>query len=425
MKGFNRWPKNRIQDSSIPYFQHERRCHEHHAIAVFEAYPMPFRNEQIRRAQVSVLCSILANISTGKELIIGNFSRLNAESWGYSRQVFENVLKHLEKVALISQLVENQESTRRLIIYSSRIRAYQPARTHFQPSGAIIINEGRSEVAKINTLERRSLKDFLKRYWGFLLRHEIRLNLDRQTFDLYDQYETEVLGKPNITMPDETKCLPYMVFNDKDLTKGGRFYGAFWISCRKDFRRSITIDGELTVDLDGKAMHTQLLYQSRGLSLPAGDPYLYTDGRRDITKHLMNLMLNTLNPESPVSGRKKVMTTYRKNYGKTENLETYIMALENHHSALLEDLYKPNWGHLQKTEAALMARIMARGMEDNIVILPVHDGCLCPKKNRDAVMGFFDLEGIIAAENLKHRKPLPLEEIQDALRAHRRLRQAA
>jgi hypothetical protein len=241
MKGSNRWRTNRLQDSSIPYFKHERRCHEHHAIAVFEAYPMPFRNEQIRRAQVSVLCSILANISTGKELIIGNFSRLNAESWGYSRQVFENVLKHLEKVALISQLIENQEFTRRLITYSSRIRAYQPARTHYQPRGAIIIHEGESDVAKINTLERRSLKDFFKRYWEFLLRHEIRLNLDRQTFGLYDQYETEVLGKQNIAMPDETKCLPYMVFNDKDLTKGGRFYGAFWIGCKKEFRRSITI----------------------------------------------------------------------------------------------------------------------------------------------------------------------------------------
>jgi hypothetical protein len=419
--------KNRLYDETLPYFKHERRCHEADAINLFDAYPMSSRNELVLRAQLSALCAVLANMSTGKNLILPNFSRLNAESWGYSRQVFLNVLQHLEKTALISRLVGDGElTTRSIITYSTRIRAFKPVKIFYQPGGAILINEkkGRSVMAKIDSIERRNLKNDIKNYWAFIQKHTIKPGLDKGIFDLLNEHEQEILRKPALIMPDEEKIFPYAVFNSRDLTLGGRLYGAFWIGCKKEFRRLITIDGELTADLDGKAMHTQLLYKNKGYALPPGDPYIHSDWRRTIYKKLMLLMLNTKNPESPIIGRKKVIQTYIHHYGQQKHLDRYIDEIEKHHHLIMDELYRPNWGHLQKTEAAVMLKIMSRGISDDVVILPVHDGCLCQRRHTNKVLSYFKAEGIIATENRKHLQPLPLEEIQEVLRAHRRLNRA-
>ena len=72
-----------------------------------------------------------------------------------------------------------------------------------------------------------------------------------------------------------------------------------------------------------------------------------------------------------------------------------------------------------------MLSIMEKGMSDNIVILPVHDGCLCQRKYAETVLGYFEELGIAAAENKKHREGLPIEQAKDLLRASRIFSQAA
>ena len=68
-----------------------------------------------------------------------------------------------------------------------------------------------------------------------------------------------------------------------------------------------------------------------------------------------------------------------------------------------------------------MLRIMERGMRDGIVILPVHDGCLCPRSKTDQVVQYFNDEGIVSVVSADHFKPLPIDECEEALEKVRSL----
>ncbi len=75
-------------------------------------------------------------------------------------------------------------------------------------------------------------------------------------------------------------------------------------------------------------------------------------------------------------------------------------------------------------EAQIMMRLMEEGMRQNIPILPVHDGCLCPRSKKNKVVELFKKEGISATENMKHLKPLPIEDIRQVLRQTEMLKKA-
>lgn len=63
----------------------------------------------------------------------------------------------------------------------------------------------------------------------------------------------------------------HRVFNgteDDNWTKGGRFYGGWWLQIPKDLRQSIYINDRPTVEVDYKALHPNLL-----LNDPVYDPY--------------------------------------------------------------------------------------------------------------------------------------------------------
>lgn len=427
--------KKQLPDESLPYFNHSWTCAEQNAASLFEDYPMPYRSESVHKSQVAALCVILGNIENGKQLIVPNFSRISAGSFGYSREIFSNVLEHLGRLALAVPLPDDEVSgpyTRSTLTFSRRIMRYRPAKRYFLPEGTILLSNGRQErktVAKIDTIERRQINSRLRSYWNFLKQHEIKSNITDTIFNLCNAYQVEVEKKEPLIRPDENKFLPYVIFNSSDLRQGGRLYGAFWIGCKSYFRKFLTIDGQPTCDIDGKAMHVQLLYKLRGIGLPPGDPYIFTDKEgRKTAKKLMLLMLNTKASFQPAKGREKVIRTYRCNYGKypeSNELIKYIDALEAHHWQILDELYQPNWGRLQKTEAAIMLKIIEHGMADDVVILPVHDGCLCSRQYRDRVLEYFNREGIIASENEKHLRPLPLEDFQEAVRAVRIINQKA
>ena len=64
----------------------------------------------------------------------------------------------------------------------------------------------------------------------------------------------------------------YRVFNNSDWQQGGRFYGAWWISCPSRLRPYIMIDGKRTVEVDYSGVHAAMLYAEAGKAIP-DDPY--------------------------------------------------------------------------------------------------------------------------------------------------------
>lgn len=419
--------KTKLSNEDLPHFQWELVTLGDEAERLLLDYPMSGArtkiNEETRLAALSV---ILANMKNGNDLIIPNFAETRVELNGFSRTTFLNVLDHLQKVALIGR--EGEKFKRSIITYSTRIRKYLPIRRVCKPLMPVRINlkDKNIPMAKLNKDVRSDQNRRMRDVWDFYLDHEISPGIDNELFNLVNDVEIEVEKKPPLQRPDSNKILPYIVFNDRDLTKGGRMYGAFWIGMKSILRRKITIDSELTSDIDGKGMHVQLLYRDRGISMPTGDPYLFANPKkRAVAKGLMLLMMNTKNEMNPIKGRQAVEKTYRKHFGKEEGLDEVILELESFHNQIFDDLYKPNWGRLQKTEAAIMLSIMERGMADDIVILPVHDGCLCPKKHTGRVLQYFEDEEIVTDVSLKHYQDLPIKQYQTVLAAVRNYRHAA
>jgi hypothetical protein len=407
------------------YFRFGLRGNDDSAVLLLKVYPMEARNKNIETAQLAAANAILSNIPNGNTLIIPNFSKLKNEERGFSRKIFLAVLNHFVEPNLISREGKGYSSS--VITYSPRIMRYKPDNIVYHPAGTIITNikgEDR-KVVKINTEERRELNSRLKAWWEFVKQHDIDPGITPFDFKLFNDRETLIFGKPPLIKPQCTDILPYIIYNDRDLTKGGRMYGAFWIGIKKELRRAITIDGSKTCDIDGKGMHVQLLYKSIGETLPEGEIYIYTDDRRRITKGLMLLMMNTAEEFPPDIGRKHVKRTYRKKFGHDEGLDEYILDLEGFHYKILSELYKPNWGRLHHTEAAIMLNIMEAAMKEDIVVLPVHDGCLCKREHKKKVLQFFTDQGIEAEENKKHLLPLPLEETKALLKAFYELQKVA
>ena len=68
------------------------------------------------------------------------------------------------------------------------------------------------------------------------------------------------------------------IFNDVDpdnphlLNRGGRFYGGWWQTIPREWRRCITIDGEFTCEIDFRGMHPRMIYHLHRLQFE-GDPY--------------------------------------------------------------------------------------------------------------------------------------------------------
>ena len=398
------------------YFRFGLRGNEDSAVSLLKEFPMEARTKDIATAQIAAVNAILSNIPNGNKLVIRNFNKLKKEERGFSRQIFLAVLNHFCGLNLITR--KGNGYSRSKITYSPRIMRYIPDKIFYHPISPIIINiDGERTVAKINTEERRILKNRLKAWWEFLKQHKIDTGITTHDFKLFNDRETLIFCKPPLIKPQLTHILPQIIYNDRDLTKGGRMYGAFWIGMKKELRRAITIDGSKTCDIDGKGMHVQLLYKLIGEPLPEGDIYIYTDERRRITKGLMLLMMNTKEECRPEIGRKRVKRTYKKRFGHDEGLDDFILDLEAYHHKILHLLYRPNWGRLQHTEAAIMLNIMEAAMKEEIVVLPVHDGCLCKLEHKEKVLQFFTDQEIEAEENEKHLLSLTLEETRKLLEA--------
>ena len=257
----------------------------------------------------------------------------------------------------------------------------------------------------------------LRQYWDFIKLHKVEHNLTPETFGIIASWKMAVGDKTEkAKFPDKRMICPVAVYNDRSLSVGGRFYGCFWIGMPSEARRFITIDGELTADIDGKSMHVQLLYKEAGLPVPDAELYIYpkSDPRRKIAKNLMLYAMNTRKKWKIKQGRIAVIRTYKKHHKVPDgtNLMKIIMELEKLHEPILHLLYQSNWGRLQCTEAGIMLKIMLAAMKENILVLPVHDGCLCQQKHKARVLELFADQGILAEENKKHLEPLDLDKMR-------------
>ncbi|MCG3769984.1 MAG: hypothetical protein JW384_01117 [Nitrosomonadaceae bacterium] len=226
---------------------------------------------------------------------------------------------------------------------------------------------------------------------AFLLKQEIGIDVDPvvegEWIDSLNSGEDR--EGPPFKTPDLTKTALYRVFSNGVLDEnrrgnfdqGGRLYGGWWINAPKHLRPKITINGQVTVELDYSGCHINMLYHERGLECE-GDPYEvpeiseYEDrnglGRgtyRQCIKEYTQALINGSKGGKPSNITLKEGTEFPEGFRPIE----IVRAIERRHE-LIKDAFRSNAGlRLQLLDSEIALEVVSTAMEEGWVALPVHD----------------------------------------------------
>ena len=171
----------------------------------------------------------------------------------------------------------------------------------------------------------------------------------------------------------------YRVFNNNCWEHGGRFYGAWWISCPSRLRPYILLNGKRTVEVDYSGLHAAMLYAQEGLPIP-DDPYQRcltkpaNTAERTLVKRTFNALLNA----ASVHGNNEIEGYAADLTGREwEEFKRYIV------NSFPE--FKQHFGsgvglQLQKKDSDLAEAVMLRFAAKGYACLPVHDSFIVHQK---------------------------------------------
>lgn len=203
-------------------------------------------------------------------------------------------------------------------------------------------------------------------------------------------------------------CYLQRIFNE-DMRHGGRFYGAMHETWPKLSRQAITIDGELTVEIDYSAIHPNLLFWLAGREAPE-DVYQAIQEATGLERSLVKAMLlRLLNANSDgnfkrtvtKSGNPNIKELAIRNPGdKSGRLEGFISGVPDGYEGrefitaikaafpeLAAFIGQDRLGvTLQWHDANIMSGVISRCLERGFVCLPVHDSIIVPASQKDTAI---------------------------------------
>jgi hypothetical protein len=173
----------------------------------------------------------------------------------------------------------------------------------------------------------------------------------------------------------------YRVFN-RDWDHGGRIYGSWWMSLRKQDRPAITINGRETVELDYGQLHPTILYARAGQRLTV-DPYLLpghdSEMMRTLGKRTFNRLLNSVGPNKPLPAARGDRLILPKGM-KFSSYRDSLIAL---HSPI-SHYFRTGIGlRLQRADSDLALKVLDAANANNITALPIHDSFIVERRNGD------------------------------------------
>jgi hypothetical protein len=162
----------------------------------------------------------------------------------------------------------------------------------------------------------------------------------------------------------------HRVFAQGSMTKGGRFYGAWWQQIPSKTRRRILINQDKTVECDYSGLACAMLYAREGLLLTTdaydiGLDYFQDKRRRPLVKKYMNAVLNdsskkfSLDPDE----LKVLGLTHTELHDRLCKLHAPISRYFNTGVGV----------DLQHLDSQMAQEVMLRLMDKGEVCLPIHD----------------------------------------------------
>ena len=189
------------------------------------------------------------------------------------------------------------------------------------------------------------------------------------------------------TYLDFTETRYRRIFCRERFDRGGRFYGPWWQFIKKEYRSTISINQEPTVEYDYSGMGINLVYAKLGLK-PLPDPYdlgLPTDNqekKRDVIKEGVLALLNDKD------GKYRFSREQLKTLGLT-NLQAMNL-IEKKHSAV-SHLFRTDVGmETQFTDSNIAERVLLEGVRLGILILSVHDSFLVQGQHEEQLIAIME-----------------------------------
>lgn len=171
----------------------------------------------------------------------------------------------------------------------------------------------------------------------------------------------------------------YRVFNDKELTRGGRYYGGWWQNIPSKYRAYMIINCKPMVEYDYSGLHPSILYAERNLAAPE-DPYsdiIIPRGTtkkakkeaRDVAKKIFNAMINAKKPMLAQPDGVKLS-----DFGmKWSEVSERVQKL---HEPIADAFYSDSGARLQRLDSDLAEEVMLHFATKGVAVLPVHDSFL-------------------------------------------------
>ncbi|PAP97799.1 hypothetical protein CIT25_35010 [Mesorhizobium mediterraneum] len=158
----------------------------------------------------------------------------------------------------------------------------------------------------------------------------------------------------------------YRVFNDGRFDHGGRFYGGWWQSIRKDYRRFITINGRPTVEVDFSSMQLAMLYAQVGRQLE-GDAYVIDGFGPEVRPLVKTTTLKMINAPGGIRSPLKSALPEGISW---KGLQEAILA---RHKAIAEFFGSGEGIRLQRLDSDIAEEVIMTMMDKGIPVLPIHD----------------------------------------------------
>lgn len=239
--------------------------------------------------------------------------------------------------------------------------------------------KNKPSISYEDTPEVIQLRDNLKRINLLLARTAICLNMDSDRFK--EMQEGLLVGDDVYQRPvDLSANYLQRIFNKGSFKQGGRFFNAWWVTIRKEYRQLITLDGEPTIEFDYVGMNPTMLYAMKGHELK-GDPYKPEGVLSEIKRDDIKLTFNKLvfGDKMPTRTPKGMILPNGMKYKQV------VQAVVDRHKVIEEYFGTAMSGTMQHQDSCIAEEVLLQLVDMGIPALPIHDSFIVKKSDQKAL----------------------------------------
>ncbi len=192
---------------------------------------------------------------------------------------------------------------------------------------------------------------------------------------------------------DNTKVTPTYttVFNNGSLECGGRMYAGSFSTERSELRETITINNNLTCEVDYKNNHIRILYNEYGIDYQE-DAYtielfegVNKDDQRLAAKYAMLIMLNAKSRRQANLALEGKLKSKELECSKAF-VKHLFDGLKNKHSVIASHFFCAEWDRLQNIDSKMAKHVVKAFTAMGVAVLTYHDSFVCESKHKDKLI---------------------------------------